>query len=282
MRVQRTVKTTLSRVFSVDETATDATGSVTVSAARLDGTVVQTGAATGPDVNHVYTWTFNGLDVVDLLVVTWTATVGGDAVVFEDLLEVVGGFYFTVAEARSTEKSKFSDVAAYPQADVLARRSEAEDRVEAITGQAWVPRFTREVLSGSGRSQLMLRWPLLRKVRAVSVGGAAFSQPAVDAFGANRLGVLRRPTTWPEGDGNIVVEYEHGHDRPTSGIVRAAKIVFRSLMLTTRSPLPDRAERIATTELGTVVLASPTADKVGIPEADAELAAHPSPRPGFG
>jgi hypothetical protein len=273
LRIRRTAKTTLVKAFRLDEVATAASGPVMVTFTRADGVIAQGPVeAVGPDAQ-------NGYAVLDDIAAVWTATVGGDAVVLdEDVIQVVGGFFFPLDEARRTDKV-FANTSQYPTDDLIARRIEAEDECERICGQAFVPRFHRAVLSGDGRRALVLPWPLLRRVRSVTVGGSAMTGASL--FGADRLGILRREAGWPLGVGNIVVEYEHGWDRPPTGIVRATKLRFRSLMLTVRSPLPDRAERLATTEAGVFILASPTREKVGIPEVDAEYARVPDIRPGF-
>ncbi len=286
-RVLRTAKATLTRTLYLDEVATEASGSVGVVVTREDGTVVQSVTISSADANHGYSFTFQGSDVLDRLSVSWSATVGGDDVVLDqETIEVVGGFYLGLSEIRSVDP-KFqgtSGVAQYPTETLRERRIEVEDEFERICGQAFVPRFEREVLSGprDDWGPLKLRWPLLRKVRAISVGGTPLAQQVVDGFGADPLGLLRRDGGWPYGVGNVVVEYEHGMDRPPTDIARVAKLRLKSLLLTTKSPLPDRAERIATTEIGLVQLAVAGRDRTGIPEVDAALDRFPSPRPGFG
>jgi hypothetical protein len=285
VRVLRTSKTTLQRAFYLDEVATDATGAVQVTVTRDDGTVLQSGAATGPDVNHQYSYLFNGSDVVDRVTVSWSATVGGDAVILDqDVIEIAGGFYFGLAEARQVD-AVFANTVKYPTADVVEVRTQTEDEAEIITGQAFVPRFEREVLTGTGDRPLRLRWPRLRKVRALTVGGSAFTSTQLAGIGPDPLGLIRTLGTWPWwGVGNVVVEYEHGMDRPPPDVVRAAKTRWRSLMFErrTRTPLPDRSEAFARTEAGLVKYGQEGADATGIPAVDAVYARWMNPRPGFG
>jgi hypothetical protein len=284
-RVLRTARATLTRAFYLDEVATPASGAVDVTITRQDGTAFQTASIPTPDVNNGYSFTFNGSDSIDELDLTWTATVGGDAIILDqDLIQVVGGFIMGLADIRGID-SKFrgtSGTAQYPTSTLIEKRIEVEDEFERICGQAFVPRYARETLSGTGRRELVLKWPLLRKVISVKVGGTAYSAGVVNAFGADELGILRYEPGWPVGVGNVVVEYEHGQDRYPTGLVRVGKLRLKSLLLTQQSPLPDRAERIATTETGIVMLAVAGQDTTGIPEVDAELARNPSPRPEFG
>jgi hypothetical protein len=290
LRVLRTAKATLSRTFYLDEVATGASGAVGVAITRLDGSPVQSGNAAAD--GDSYSFTFQGSDVVDELIVTWVATVGGDAITLDqDRIQVVGGFYFGLAEARNIDPV-LTNTVKYPTADIVARRIEVEDECELICGQAFVPRFCREVLSGRGHvNALRLRWPNLRRVRSLTVNGTAWTQDEVDAVGADPLGLIRATGgwtwagysgEWPSGIGNIIVEYEHGLDTPPATIVRGAKLRMKSLLLTNKSPLPDRAERLSTTDVGTVTLAIESKDSTGIPTVDACYRKFPSPRPEFG
>jgi hypothetical protein len=297
LRVLRTAKTTLSRVFYLDEVATPATGNVVVSVTREDGTAVQSGNATLLGDGVTYTYVFNGSDLLDRLLVSWALTVGGDAIVLDqDVIEVVGGFYFGLAEARQID-TVFANTTRYPTADVIDVRTQTEYECENICRQAFVPRFERETLDGHPNIRhLRLRWPNLRKVRALSVNGVAWDSARLSAIGADRLGIIRPGvdywwfqgggfgSAWPWGVGNIVVEYEHGLDRPDPDIVRGAKIRWKSLMFErkSRSPLPDRSERLQTSEVGTVTIAAESQWSTGIPSVDAAYARHPSPRPDFG
>lgn len=301
IRTLRTTKLTLARTFYLDEQPTGASGAVTVTITRLDGTAVQSGSATGPDANQQYTFVFNGSDTLDILLVSWAATVAGDALVIDsDQIEICGGYLFSLAEGRSVD-TQLSSASKYPSTLLASKRIETEDECERICGQAFVPRFSREILDGRGQSFLRLRWPWIRNVRAISIRNTPAG--AYIALTAGQLanvvggddGVLRDdagvswPTTgffwgtvFPMGRRNIIVEYEHGLDYPPPDLVRGAKFRFKSLILQSQSALPDRAERIATVATGVVLLANPSEDKTGIPEVDACYGRHSRPVPSFG
>lgn len=285
IRVLRTAKATLSRTFYLDEAVTPATGTVSVSVTRLDGAIVQVASATGPDANSAYSFTFQGSDVLDELLLTWSATIGGDAVVLDsDVIEVAGAFYFGLAEIRASEAA-FQNTTKYPTALMMDARTATEDECELITGQAWVPRFCRETLSGDASGRLRASHTMIRAIRAITVNGSVWS--GFSTLGFSDTGMIYTdsysfaPSRMP-GSRNVTVEYEHGHDRPRPDVLRGAKIRFKSIALSGKSALPDRAERLVTVDAGTVFLASPAVDKVGIPEVDAAYARAPSPRPGFG
>lgn len=287
LRVLRTSKATLQRTFYLDEVGTPATGSVTVSVARLDGTVVDVASATGPDINNAYSYLFPGSDVLDELTVTWSGTFGGDAIVFDqDRIEVVGSFYFGLAEGRASDAA-LQNTTRYPTAKLIEARTNTEDECEQITGQAWVPRFCRETLSGNSLGPLVTTHTMIRAVRAMTVNGVAYAPSAVAALTFSDTGLIYPPGSWGSvhpGARNVVVEYEHGHDRPVPDIKRGALLRFKSLAMANQSALSDRAARVVTVDAagGSTVYASATEDRTGIPETDAAYARHLSPRPGFG
>lgn len=288
IRVLRTAKATLSRAFYLDEVGTPATGTVGVAITRLDGTAVESGNATGPDANGAYTYTFGGRDVLDELVVTWTATVGGDAIVLDqDVIEVVGGFYFGLAEARAADPA-LSSTTRFPTSALIDRRIEVEDTAERICGQAFVPRFRRVSVNGLGHPALMMPDPWIRVLRSVSVRGVAFSPAQLATVGISDAGMLYLSQGWipgvPAGTRNVIVEYEYGRDRPPSPVRRAAMTHLKSLLLESLSNLPDRAERTITVDAqgGSVVYGSPDTEHTGIPAVDAAYGKYPPPRPGFG
>ncbi len=282
VRVLRTVKATLTRSFYLDEVAGSASGPVAVSVTRLDGTLVESGVAT-PDGGG-YSYTFGGRDVVDELILSWSLTVGGDAMVLDqDRIQVVGGFLFGLAEGRAVDSS-LASTTRYPTSMLVEKRIEVEDECERICGQAFVPRFRRAVLSSNGGTALVLPDPVVRAVRSVSLAGVAYTVGQLADVTWSDTGLLYRPAGWPVGARNVVVEYEHGHDFPPPDINRVAKIRFKSMVLQSQSALPDRAERVVTVDAqgGSVVYGSPSANRTGIPEVDAAYARFVSPRPGFG
>lgn len=296
-RILRTAQVTLSHVFDPDEIPTAATGPVTVTIARLDGTVVSTGAATGPDEAQTYTYPYAGSALLDLFTVTWSATVAGDAITLDqDRLEIVGGHMFGIGDARKQEPA-LQSVAKYPTTTLVATRIEVEDEAERICDQAFVPRFSRDYLDGSGTASLKLDWPLTRAVRKISitnVTGAAFvdftaAQLAAVSFGDD--GVLRLDSGffwsitnwwgayWVPGRRNVIVEYEHGRDAPPPSISRAGRTRLKSMVLESTAASTQKADLPA----GAVsALTLPDRDSTGIPSVDAAYSRMSDPRPGFG
>jgi hypothetical protein len=220
-------------------------------------------------------------------VITWAATVGADAIVLTDNIEIVGGFFFTIAEGRAVDPA-LSSTTKYPTADLVDRRAETEAECERICGQAFVPRFRRFTTNGRGKTALMMPDALIRSIRSVKVGNVTFSPTDTALVGFSDAGMIYLSQGWipgvPIGIKNITIEYEYGSDAPPTDIARASKIRFKSMAMQSRSPMPDRAERVVQVDQqgGTVVYGSPGIEKTGIPEVDAAYGRYPSPRPGFG
>lgn len=287
LRVLRTAKSTLSQTFYLDGVATPATGAVAVAITRLDGTAVESGNATGPDPNQAYTYQFQGRDVVDMLTVTWSATVSGDAIVLTDTIEVVGGFFFSTTEGRAVDPA-LASTTKFPDSDLVRYRAETEAECERMCGQAFVPRFLRFSINGTGKAALMAPVALIRSIRSVQISGTTMSPGDTALVGFSDAGMIYLTKGWipgvPYGLKNITIELEHGWDAPPIDIVRASKLRFKSMALQSRSPLPDRAERVVSVDErgSSVVYRSPSTESVGIPEVDATYSRYPSPRPGFG
>jgi hypothetical protein len=276
IRVLQTAQVVVEHTFIDGETPIDAAGAVTATLKRLDGTTVDTATAGHPGAPGLYTYTVPGQADVDMLTLDWQGSVGGAAVTVRDYIEIVGGHYFGLAAARVAH-SGLGSTTIYP-ADLLAgRRIEVEQEFETICRQAFYPRFARHALSGQGTARLTIPQTLphrmLRVVRAVTVGGVAWSAPDVAAVGVSESGVLYRPggASWPAGHQNIVVEYEHGWDFPPERIVTAAVLRLRSLIATNSTGIPDRAISYATTEGGTYRLSTPSKQRTGIPDVDGVL-----------
>jgi hypothetical protein len=280
IRILVTTEVTLTHTFYVDETPTDASGAVTVIVKRLDGTTVTSGSATHPGPSGVYTFPIPEQAQVDTLTVDWSGTLAGAVVSVRDRVEVVGGFLFGLAEARTAHPG-LANTTEFPSTLLARKRIEVEQECERICRRAFVPRFNRVTLSGNDQDRLPIpnvdgRGSELRTVRAVSVGGVAWSAPDVAAVGVTDFGVIKRPggALWPAGTGNIIVEYEHGFDLPPSELSEAAILRLRSRIAMPSSGVPDRAVSFTVTEGGTFRLSMPSKERTGIPDVDAVYERH--------
>lgn len=294
-RVPRTSAAVLSHVFEVGEVATDSTSTVTVTVTDANGTVVTSGNATHPGPDGVYQFALPGQSALKLLSVAWSATIAGASVVEVDEVEVVGGFFFSLSEGRGSDPS-LSDTGKYPTADLVDKRTEVEQECEMVCDRAFVPRYARVVVDGTGHPDLVLPHPdpgrtvaHVRSVRRVSMAPRAdepFTDFTVAELAAVRVsedGTLRRldEQVFTEGFGNVVVEYEYGLSAPPEDLQQAALRRFRSRLNMNKTGIPDRATSFTLSDGGAFRISMPGAWATGIPEVDAAYARY-SRRDGAG
>lgn len=283
-RVLRNSSWTVSHTFTVGETATDPTGTPTYAVVDANGTSVQSGNVTvvGGSTGRV-TFTLASQAAMKRGTVTYAGTVSGNTVTEVDHFEVVSDFYFTLAQARASDTS-LSDTTKYPTADLELKRAEVEVECENICDRAFFPRYDREVLDGTGRSQIILRHSDdyrsvsdIRTIRRVSVA-PDMDETFVDYTAAELAGVswstdgvLTRTdgNIFTEGRRNVIVEWEYGLDRPPPDLIPHTLTRLRSRLNLNKTGIPDRASSFTVAEGGTFRLDMPGAYKTGIPDVDA-------------
>lgn len=222
-RILQNAPFTASLLFSEDGTAVDP-GTVTIGVTRDDGTVlVAAGTATGGATTapRTFALTLAHTALLDRLTLTWTSATKGIRV---STLEVVGGFLFSIAQARTA----LSD-AAYDVTKIAEARTYAETELESALNYAVVPRYEREAAITGSSYGLRLR-PYLRTVRSASVAGVALS--AADLTALVVAGEFVYGYSWPRPTLSITsppspvtIRYEHGLDTPPPGGSRAALAV---------------------------------------------------------
>jgi hypothetical protein len=274
-QILRGAQATLSYQFrDADGEPAAPAGTVTVGVTKADGTVVIAAdtATSGADAAP-RTVALPAQAELELLTATWVD--GGDDSEHRQLVEVVGGYYFDVATARARETA-LADESTYPPAAIITARGEVEAQCERICGVAWVPRYRRERVDGSGGTDLVLPDRALRTVRSVRVyTGATYTQFTADEIAAlachGAVVVRTDGAMWPRGRQNIFVEYEHGYDRPPADLVLAAIVHLRHQLNETKTGLPDRATQFQPIDGGNVLLATPGryGFETGIPAVDA-------------
>lgn len=282
IRVVRTALATLTRTFLVDESPTDAVGTVTVTVTRAaDGTAVTSGPATRISLG-TYTFVLPSQANLDWLDVAWSGSIGGGALTLYDRVEIVGAFLFGLAEARSSDPT-LANTTTYPTSKIVTKRIEVEQECETICRQAFVPRYHHETLSGNDTDRIRTKWPLLRRVRSVTVSGTAWSVGALATVSASEAGMLTLPagSLWPAGSQNIVVEYEHGMDQPPGRLAGAGMVHLRYLLNEARSGIPDRVMSYSNEAGNFHATAMAIADKdhTGYPEVDGVYHRYQRPRP---
>lgn len=280
-RILRSTPATIEARFypSGSETLTS-DGTVTVSVTRADGTVVAGVSAVTELPPGVYKATLPVQANLDLLTATWTGTTQ----TVTTQVEIVGGFYVSLAEIRA--EKNLADSTKFPTADLETARAWFEDIAEDYCNVAFVPRYGREALDGTAGWCLRLRYPNqnsrsfrdplhLRRVLAATIDGTAVSAPVVanwDLYEDGRINAWDAGTTFGIGRRNIVVAYEYGYDAAPEQLRRAALTAIRYRLLTDESQqIPDRATSLVN-EFGNIVLSQPGEKRAtGIPEVDAVL-----------
>lgn len=282
----------LTKTWYVDGTATDV-GDVTIGIVDGNGdTVVAAATATTNNADGTYTYQLADQTEPNVLTITWTRSdSNGD---LTDEVEVLGGRLFTEAAFRAHNDDQFTDATRYPDANIAAARDAVTEQLEQWTGQAWVTRYARVQLAGSGDRMLYVndgncrtssgkflhrpgRTRHIQTVIAATVNGTAITAANVVAD----RGVLHRTDgTWgtPSSSNplNVTVEYSYGHPYPVDSVDRIAMLLAADRLRETI--LSNRASSF-TDEIGTYRYETP--GKWGnvstIPEVNEWVKAHRDP-----
>lgn len=246
---------TIVATFYNDDGAAADPGVTSVSVADEAGTVIIASiAAGGSGTTRTLAYSGTNTALLDRWVVTWVTTAFGT---LTTRLEVVGAFLFSVAEARTFDDRILSDTTKYPTVAIEDARASITDWLTRVLGYSPIPRYSLDVLDGSGTVRLFLPAQYIGTLRSVASrtsGGtlwAAFDSATLADVFADLTGQLTRETlgSWTTGTENWRIGYEHGRwtQIPTD-LKRAALTQARYELV--GSNLTDRAISI-TTEFGT-------------------------------
>jgi hypothetical protein len=222
--------------------------------------------------------------VLDIYTATWVYVRAGNAETATSRFEVVGAFYFTVAEARAFDNAALASETSYPNAKIAAGRDLVEDELEVACGVAFVPRARRVSLPGAGRAELVLPDRRVRSLLSGSVGGTALTDPELAAITLRPEGVAYRQSGWPSSASapfNVWLHYAVGYDAPPERIKRAALVLLRHRLVA--SNIEDRAISY-TDEFGTraLAVAGRRGQPFGIPDVDAAVQDYDERLPAIG
>lgn len=269
--------------LDADGTAVAAAATVTVGVTRADGTVLVAAlTATTPGGTGIYTKNLTAAQTtaLDLLTATWTDTTTGST--FTTLHEIVGGYLFTIGEVRAFKT--LQDQTAFPLAAVIVGRAEVEDELEQMRNAAFVPRYARLILDGTGEREIVTGLSWLRRLRTAKVLPVAGSASPT-AFTATQLGAcvvtedgrIRRGdgNVFEYGIGNIIVEVEHGFTDWGSDLKQAALERLRERLNRQTVGIPDRATTYTSPDGVTVQLGKQSPDSTGNPWIDAVYERYP-------
>jgi hypothetical protein len=262
-----------------DGSPVDATGALTVGVKTADGTVVlAAGTATVHAGTGNYTVALTAAQTATLNLLTATWTDAGNARVVTSKHEIVGGFFFSLADARASNDGDLADAAKYPDPAILAARQEVEYEAEKICDAAFVPRYCRVIMDGLASTELVLPHNLIRVVRSIRIypvpGGANFtavSQATLDGLSIDRDGTIHRTDFgfFDDGRANIIVEYEHGYSVPPPDVKRASLTRLRSRLFLDKTGVPSRATTYTAENGQSYKLSVADAYKTGLPDVDA-------------
>lgn len=282
-RVLAGVTATLSATFRDQDGEPTSPGTVTVEVvSEASGTVVlAAGTATvTPTDATTRTVALSPAQTasLDRLVCTWTDS---GTVAATTYVEIVGGYWASVAELRDGDE-KIQSGTRFSNDLVIAVRKEAEDFFEDRTNTAWVPRYAWARVDGTGSCSLGLPHPYVRRIRSVrsysdATTYTAWTAPQLASVTASPSGVVERTDggVWDYGRQNLLVEFEHGTDRPPHDLSRAFARFMRAELAATKSAIPDRATSFQSGEGGTYSLTTPgrNGSISGIPKVDEVLVA---------
>lgn len=283
-----TAATITARFSDQDGDLTEPAGTVTVGIVDEAGTtVVAPGAATTSGTTGVRTYTLaaSATDAPKVLIATWT----NGTISTTTRVEVVGGFYASVRQVRDSD-AVLDDPRKYSSAQIVAARRSVEREFEDYTGVAFVPRYRRVRLDGTGKDELVLPDSELRSVRSVREYDSdnnfeTYTNPELAAIPASRAGVAVRTDgeLWERGRSNIVIEYLHGYDRPPADVLEAFYLRVRDILNRQNRGVPDRATTF-TSEVGgtySLLVAGRNGSITGIPDVDVVLRRYSRRIPGI-
>lgn len=257
-RILQSTASTIQVTFNVDGVPTTSATAVTVTITRDDGTAMVTNAATTAGAGtgvYQYTLTAAQTAQLDVLTAAWSGTITGNAQTLKTTVEIVGGFMFTIDQARTAMGD-----ATLSAAKIAEARTYAETELEGELNYAVVPRYARDTPIAGPSYGLWLR-PFLRSVRGATVAGVALTSTELTSLVLNQGFVYGfswpRPllsTTAPPSP--VTIRYEHGLDIPPPGATRAAlAVAVEFLGGGTTGSIDPRAESIITDD-GTIRLRS--------------------------
>lgn len=270
----------ISATWELDGAVVDP-GTVTVTITRdSDGSTVVSGAATSGTgaVARTYTLTPAQTAQLDLLKAVWTS--GNDGSTVTTYAEVVGGYLFSIAQARLM--SPLQDTATYPTEQLLLYRVMAETALEDICGVSFVPRYTREQAHIASYGILETSRRLVRTVRQIttwqSVNGVGQQVPLPTLAGYQVVATdqVFMPVLWSWWSMPIYIAYEHGYNEPPPRVGRAALLLARRWIV--ESPWDERLTGFRSREGGemTILTASHT-NAFDLPEVEAIAELYSSP-----
>lgn len=270
------------------------TGSVAVVVKDIDDTTIGSGNASSTATTGVYEYALpagvtNNLGVYEATV---TYTLSGSSTTRVYQVETVGDVLFEVHELRDKERA-LESTTNYPAEKIRQARDEATADLERSAEVAFSTRSTRQILSGDGTARLLLPHLEVTQIIGVTIYDEDTGVDTADELTGTELadvevdresGLLTRTdgSVFPLGSNNVIVDYEHGYERPPAPVRQAAMTLALEYLVP--SGLPARATAQAT-DLGDFRISVANEDlnrPTGIPSVDAVIAKFGRRRPRVG
>ena len=267
----------------------DPSGTITVGITGADGAVVvAAGTATTNAGTGLRTVALTAAQTSNLNVLSCTWTNGTTTIA--TIVEIVGGYYASTKQMRASDEV-LADTRKYLGAELVAARRSVETEFEDYCGAAFVPRYRRVRIDGTGRDEIVLPDTYLRTVRSIRIYDTdgnydALTQIELDSISVADSGIATRTDgdVFEKGEKNLVIEYEHGMDRPPADLADAFMLRLRDVVNRSRRGVPDRASTFTSDVGGTysLIVAGRGGSITGIPDVDVALRRYHRRIPGIG
>jgi len=137
---------------------------------------------------------------------------------------------FTISEARAFDKGQLASVSDYPDLAINAKELEIRQFLAQAMGADAIPTAHTETHDGDGSDYLVLRWPLVTEVTALSIDGVAVAAEFLNAsdyadgmaIDYERGMITRRGGIFAAGWSNVDITYTAGYALPPELVKRAA------------------------------------------------------------
>ena len=153
---------------------------------------------------------------------------------------------FTTAEARAFHGAALANDTTYPTATITAKEAEIREWLERVCGVNFIQTtHTAELYDGDDSDYLILRWPMVVSVSAISVDGTALTSDEINpndyteglAIDSEKGLITRRSGSFDAGWKNVSVTYVAGHEPVPDLIKRAALMIAVTELPTANVPL---------------------------------------------
>lgn len=285
-KILRNTSQTVSVVFYINNVATEADGAVTVVAKKADGTTLFSTTATNDAAVGSYSVTVPAQADLNSLTLTWTGAFSTVSMSVVSNVEIVGGFFFTIAELRNYDSVIAGNLTRFPDSALIKARDEVEAEFEDICHRAFVPRFWREtgIETDSDTSMLWLEKPEANRFLSFKVNNVdylswytagyftrdKYSPRGILVTGAATGLFAYDPFYYPTA---LVIEYEYGALQVPTPIKEKALKRAKQKLLGLSSTVDERALTMTLPDIGTINLATPgvRGSETGVPDIDVVL-----------